>query len=128
MKEILLEIALRYTDNSKEANDMVDELMALFCVKRAIPPVTDDIIAQAALDYLKEVGSVDKKNVIYHDFTKGANWYKEEIARRQAAEPYNQFFFTHTAMKSIIRKNITIKPEHEEVVNEILNTLWNNLH
>jgi cytochrome c biogenesis factor len=33
MKETLMEIALRYTGNSKEANDMVDELMNVIHAK-----------------------------------------------------------------------------------------------
>ena len=33
MKDTLMEIALRYTGNSKEANDMVDELMNVIHAK-----------------------------------------------------------------------------------------------
>jgi len=45
--------------------------------------LTDDIIAQLALDHLKEIGSVDRKDLIYHDFTAGAMAYRNEQKRRQ---------------------------------------------
>lgn len=44
-------------------------------------PLRDDEIAQGALDYLKEVGSVDKKDIIFHDFQKGAMWYRAQMER-----------------------------------------------
>lgn len=37
MKEQLLEIALRYVDNTKEANDLVSELLLLYSVMLSLP-------------------------------------------------------------------------------------------
>lgn len=82
MKKKALKVLLRYIDNSKEANDALSELLVIFNVSGSLP-LTDDIIAQIALDYLKEVGSVDRKDLIYHDFTKGAMAYRDEQKRRQ---------------------------------------------
>lgn len=59
--------------------NQVIELMKIAQNQRAI--LTDDIIARGAIAYLDSVGNVDRKDVIYHDFTQGANWYKLEISK-----------------------------------------------
>jgi len=82
MKEEALKVLLRYIDNTKEANDALSELLVIFNVSGSLP-LTDDIIAQLALDHLKAVGSVDRKDLIYHDFTTGAMAYRDEQKRRQ---------------------------------------------
>jgi len=52
-------------------------------VKEGVLPLPDNIIEQLALDYLKKVGSVDKKEVIHHDFHQGVNAYRDEQKRRK---------------------------------------------
>ena len=43
------------------------------------PPITDEIIAEMGLAYLKQVGSVDRKDIIFHDFCEGAKAYRERL-------------------------------------------------
>lgn len=40
---------------------------------------SDEEIFEGALTYLKEVGSVEGRHIIHHDFTAGAKWYKSQI-------------------------------------------------
>lgn len=43
---------------------------------------TDEEIFNGSLQYLKEVGSVDNKNVIVHDWTNGAKWLRDLIKNK----------------------------------------------
>jgi len=46
------------------------------------PRIKDFEIAQAGLDYLKKVGSVDNKDAIFHDFQQGCYWLRTETEKR----------------------------------------------
>lgn len=63
-------------------NAAIEELNSL---QVATLPNAPEIEA-GCMQYLKEVGMVDKKHIIAHDWSSGANWVIEEVKKRNSAK------------------------------------------
>ena len=45
--------------------------------------LTDLEITEGARNYLNDIGSVDRREIVHYDFTSGAKWYRWQIEQRQ---------------------------------------------